>query len=205
MNLENAIMADDSTFREVIDFFDKLGIYDVVLPFLLVFTIVFAILDKTRVLGTEKIDNVDYPKKNLNAIVAFVIGFMVVASSQLVEAITDISANMVILLLLSVFFLLLVGSFFKEGEAVFLDDNWKKFFMVIMFVVLVLIFLQAIKTDDGDGDSWLEYAWDWMDEHWDSNAVASIILVLVIIFFMWLVVNPKEASSKKKIKKDENE
>ena len=43
-------------FREVIEFFDSIGLFDVVLPFLLVFTIVFAILEKTKVLGTEDIE-----------------------------------------------------------------------------------------------------------------------------------------------------
>ena len=59
-------MAEESVFRGVMTFFDKLGIYDVVLPFLLTFTIVFAILEKTKVLGTESIEGKSYSKKNLN-------------------------------------------------------------------------------------------------------------------------------------------
>ena len=51
----------------VIGFFQRIGIYDVVLPFLLTFTIVFAILEKTRVFGVEKIEGADYPRKNLNS------------------------------------------------------------------------------------------------------------------------------------------
>src|SRR3989339_539361 len=43
-----------SVFGESIQFLAKLGIYDVVLPFLLVFTIVFSLMEKTKVLGTEK-------------------------------------------------------------------------------------------------------------------------------------------------------
>ena len=66
-------MADTTGFRGVIVFLEKLGVYDVVLPFLLVFTIVFAILEKTRVLGTDDIDGKPWPKKNLNAVVAFVV------------------------------------------------------------------------------------------------------------------------------------
>ena len=38
-----------SAFRDVINFFGEIGLYDVVLPFLLVFAIVFAILEKTKV------------------------------------------------------------------------------------------------------------------------------------------------------------
>ena len=68
-----------SVFRESIEFLAKLGVYDVVLPFLLVFTIVFAILDKTKMLGVEKgKDDREYTKKNLNAMIAFVMGFFVV-------------------------------------------------------------------------------------------------------------------------------
>ena len=43
-----------SSFRETIIFFEELGVYDVILPFLLVFCIVFAILEKSKIFGTEK-------------------------------------------------------------------------------------------------------------------------------------------------------
>src|SRR3989344_5536976 len=111
-------------FRGVINFFDSVGLFDVVLPFLLVFTIVFAILEKTKVLGTEEIEGKKYTKKNLNAIASFVIAFLVVASSELVEIITTVSSNVVVVLFLAVLFLLLVGSFYKEGEPVFLEGGW---------------------------------------------------------------------------------
>src|SRR3990172_3434044 len=100
----------------VIQFFQDLGVYEVVLPFLLTFTIVYSILDRSRVLGVDVFDKVTYPKKNLNAMTSFVIAFLVVASAQLVEIITQVSSQMVILLLLVVFFLLLVGSFYEKGE-----------------------------------------------------------------------------------------
>ena len=47
-------MAEETAFRQVINVLVDLGVYDVILPFLLVFTIVFAILEKTKVLGLEK-------------------------------------------------------------------------------------------------------------------------------------------------------
>src|SRR3989344_2103770 len=104
-----------SSFREALGFLADIGVYDVVLPFVLVFVIVFAIFEKTRVFGTYTYqDGKEYPKKNLNSMVAFVIAFFVIASSQLVETITKISANVVVLLVGIVFFLLLAGSFHKE-------------------------------------------------------------------------------------------
>jgi mannitol-specific phosphotransferase system IIBC component len=192
-----------SNFRVAIEFFDKIGIYDVVLPFLLVFTIVFAILEKTKVFGTETVEDKEITKKNLNSMAAFVMAFLVVASSKLVETITEVSSQVVVLLLLSVFFLLLVGSFFKQDELpVFLKEGgWRTLFMLIMFVGIVGVFLAAIENDDGD--SWLEWGWEQVTNNFDSTAVASIILIIVIIVFMVYVVKGESSSSKKKEEKKE--
>ena len=179
-------------FREVIEFFDSIGLFDVVLPFLLVFTILFAILEKTKVLGTEDIEGKKYTKKNLNAIASFVIAFLVVASSQLVEIITKVSANAVIVLFLSVLFLLLVGSFHKEGEPIFLQGGWKVVFMIIAFVAIVGIFLDAIKGPDGR--TWLERVLDFTGSGGDELAGSIVLLAIIVLFIIYAVKEPsKEA------------
>jgi len=190
-------MAEETVFRGVIGFFADVGLYDVVLPFLLVFTIIFAILEKTKIFGVEEIEGRKFTKKNLNAMMAFVVAFFVVASSKLVQIITDVSANTVILLMLSVFFLLLVGSFYKEDSGVFLEGGWKVFFMFIMFIGIVIIFLNAITTKAGD--SWLEVFWNYLSGGTTSNAIGSIILIIVIILFMiYIVKEPKREVTKSK-------
>ncbi len=177
----------DSTFREMLTFFHDLGVYDVILPFLLVFAIVFAILEKTKVLGVEEIDNRKYTKKNLNSLVAFVIGFFVIASSRLVETITEVSANMVVLLMLIVFFLLLIGTFYKEGEMVALTEGpWRYIWMIIMFVGIVAIFLWGIKKEDGQ--PWLEWFWEYIRDNYESTAVASIIMMVIFIGILYFLV-----------------
>lgn len=188
-----------STFRGTLEFFDKIGIYDVILPFLLVFTIVFAILEKTRVFGTEEVDGKKLTKKNLDSMAAFVIAFLVVASSKLVAIVTKVSSQVVILLLLSIFFLLLVGSFYKEDEfPAALTGGWRYLFMGIMFIGIVGIFLHAIERDDGT--PWLDWAWDKLTNQWSSTSFASIILIIVLIAFMYYIVRG-EGSSKKEEKK----
>jgi hypothetical membrane protein len=181
-----------SAFRSVIEFFEEVGLYDVVLPFLLVFTIVFAILEKTRVFGTEKIDGNEYSKKNLNAVAAFVIGFFVIASSKLVEIITTVSSYTVLLLLLSVLFLLLVGSFMKEGEGGFLKGNWNYFFMILMFVGIVLIFIYAL--------GWWDRVWDFFRFQTGGEVVGSIILIVIIVLFIWYIT--KSEPHKETVKKE---
>ena len=145
------------------------------LPFLLVFSIVFAILEKTKVLGVEKVEGKEYTKKNLNAMVAFVVSFLVIASSRIVEIITTVSAQVVVLLMASVLFLLLVGSFFKEGAGVFLEGGWKVFFMWIMFIGILLIFMNAL--------GWLDNFWGWVNAGTGGNAVGSIVLLIIVILY----------------------
>lgn len=198
-------MAEDSVFVGAVNFLDKLGIYDVVLPFLLVFTIVYAILEKSRVFGTEKVGGEEVTKRNLNSMTAFVIAFLVVASTNLVSAISTATANMVLLLVLSFSFLLLVGSFMKPGdmkEGVFLEKPWNIIFMIIMFLGVIIIFLDALETSDPDfcpdstPCSWLEISWEFMEGNWDSAFVGSIILLVVIGAFIFWVTREEKGSKK---------
>ncbi len=186
-------MVAESPFRGIITFFGDLGIYDVILPFLLVFTIVFAVLEKTKLFGTEKVGDKEYSKKNLNSIVAFVAAFLVVASTRMVAAINESVANVVLLLLVSISFLLLIGSFYREGEAVALEGGWRTMFMIIMFIGVVLIFLQAIKIDNRGV---VQYAYDFLVANWHTNFTASVIfIVFVVIFIAWVTYSPKEPKS----------
>ncbi len=177
-----------SQFRDIIDFFDNIGVFDVVLPFLLIFTVVFALLERTKVFGVEKVEGKDYTKKNLNASAAFVIAFLVVASSELVEVITKVSSQFVVLLFLIVLFLLLVGSFFKEEpHGVFLEGGWRTTFMLIVFVGLVFIFLDALNLTDK--------VFSFLKGTDKGEIVGSVLLLIVIVLFIAYVTQEKKGSS----------
>ena len=180
-------------FRGVLDFFNKIGLFDVVLPFLLVFTVVFAILEKTKVLGTEKIEGHEYTKKNLNAIASFVIAFLVIAAKELVAIINETVAKAVIVLFFSVLFLLLVGSFHKEGEPMYLKGAWKVTFEIIVFLAISGIFLDAIKTSDGR--TWLQRLGDFTGSGSDELAGSIILLAIIVLFIVFAVKEPAKSGS----------
>ncbi len=173
-------MVEQSSFRGVIEFLGKIGVYDVILPFLLVFTIVFAILEKTKILGTEKIGGNEVTKKNLNSMVALSIAFLVIASTKLVGIVNEVMANVVLLLILAICFLLLVGVFFGSKEFTLEKyPNWIKFFMVLMFIGIVLIFLNAL--------DWLQYVFSIITE-WDAQWAVTAVFLIIILGFMWYIV-----------------
>ncbi len=80
-------------FENVLREWYEFGLLDVIIPFVLVFTIVYAILQKTRVLGSTKDGK---PKNNINAMLAFVVGFTVIATLQIVNVITILSQYFVL-------------------------------------------------------------------------------------------------------------
>ncbi len=183
-------MAEPSVFRNAIDFLAELGIYDVVLPFLLIFAIVFAVLEKTKIFGTEKVEGVEYTRKNVNAIVAFVAALLVVASAKMVAAINITVARLLIILVLAIMFLLLYGTFFGEKQDLFEDLKSKRgLFFIIMFAGVILIFLDSLTRSDGK--SYLRYFYEQVRYNFTSTTVATIIFLLIILsFIFWLVKSP---------------
>ncbi|MEM2139356.1 MAG: hypothetical protein QXM96_04360 [Candidatus Woesearchaeota archaeon] len=186
-----------SPFKTGIEFLDRLGVYEILLPFLLVFTLVYAILEKSRVLGVEKIGDEYLPKKNLNAMFAFVTAFLVVASSRLVATINEAVANMTILMLLGVCFLILLGVFHTGNEEMKLNDTYKNIFTIISFIGIILIFLHALKTNDGT--PWLYYGWGFLVSNLDTGVVGAAILTIIVVGLMGYIVSDqkKPAETKK--------
>jgi len=191
-------MATEGGFYGVIEFMGKIGVYDIILPFLLVFTIVFAILEKTKILGVDKIESKEYTKKNLNAMVAFISAFLVIASTQLVGVISEVISNVVLLLILAVCFLLLVGVFFTDKQFSLEEyPGWIKFFMILMFIGIVVIFLNAL--------DWLKYLLV-VFTFWDADWAASIIFLVIILLFLWYIVrDPKDKEGKKEKKESKKD
>jgi len=175
-----------STFRGALVFFDQLGVYDVVLPFLLIFTLVFAMLEKTKIFGMEERDGVKQSRKNLNAMIAFCTAFLVVASSQLVALINMTIAKSMVLLVAAVLFMILVGSFSKDEE-LFLKGGWSKAFMWIMFLGLALILLYNL--------GWMQFAWNYAQANLNGPIVGSFGLLIVVIGFMFWVTSSSSSKS----------
>ncbi len=172
---------------KAVQFFKDFGLFDIVLPFLLVFAIVYAVLDKTRILGQYTYKGESYPNKNLNAVVAFVVAMLVVAAANIVGVINEALPNIVLLLVVLVSLLLLVGVFFKTGE-LDLGTTHKTtvgIFIGLISIGVLLIFLGAIRNEDGK--SWLEWVFNWIIEQWQGPIFASILIfILAIATIVWL-------------------
>jgi hypothetical protein len=189
-----------TAFGGALAFLTRLGVFETVLPFLLVFTLVFAFLEKTKVFGVEKyrsdVDNVvyDVPKKNLNSMAAFCIAFFVVASAQLVALVSEVTSKVVLLIILVFCFTLTIGAFQKEQKEGFaLNKTWTVVFEIIVFVGIALIFLNAL--------GWLDDIFNWLNGVWGSEATASLVMVLLLIGLMVFITRDKKPGNSKDAEK----
>ena len=168
-----------------IAFLDSIGFFDVVLPFLLVFTLVYGILEKTKLLGTED----KKPKKNLNAMIAFTIAFFVVAASNIVTAIKTSLPWVMLILVIFISLLLLTGIFAKDEEFELFSKYPKFKNWVLGFVVLevVAIFLSAF--------NYLQPLLDYVQGGAGSNVGSAVVLLLVVGAAMWFIIGNKSEES----------
>ena len=182
-----------SALQGAIEFFREFGLFDVVLPFILVFTLIFAILEKTMILGVEK---EGVPKKNLDAMVAFVVALLVVAASNIVGAINAALPQVVLLVVISISFLLLLGVFWKTGESDFMKDHRLLYWPFVGFFLLAIIWIFFGVFEKTPGYSYRTYFLDYVMYNWSGSVFTSLIfLVVVIAVIAYVVKGPSGGES----------
>jgi len=88
---------------EIVTTFESIGVFDIALPFLLVFTITFGILQKIQLFGTNK--------KNIDLIVSLVLAFLAIRNLFFIDMLNRFLPNVAMLLIIILMFLLFLGTF----------------------------------------------------------------------------------------------
>lgn len=178
-----------------IQFLEDFGFFDIILPFLLVFTLIYAILEKTKILGTEKVGDKEVPRRNINSMAAFATAMMVVAAGQVVDIMRHALPMIILVLVAIISFMMLAGSLMGSKEFSFeKETRWKVFLTITLFISVILIFLGVIKHKSGE--TWLSIIWEYIKVNWTSGPLISSVLFLgVILLVMWYVMKPSGGKS----------
>ncbi|MBL7100453.1 MAG: hypothetical protein ISS23_00695 [Nanoarchaeota archaeon] len=157
--------------KEAIRFMEEYGLYDVLIPFLLVFTIIFATLDKIKIFGKES--------RRYNALIALSIALMFIAATNLVEALNKYLPIIGLVLAAFLGLMLMLGMFgVKEG------GPGQKFFWIIAGGVALAIGLTYLPRMGGILGNLFE----------PLKEYSTIIIVLAILIglIIWLTRGEKE-------------
>jgi hypothetical protein len=156
------------TLFQLLSDWENIGFFHVALPFLLIFTLIFAVLQKTKILGTGS--------KNFNAIVAFIIGALAVRNQDIVFLIQRFLPNISMFVVIALMFLLLVGIFGGDQFSGF-AGGW-----MLAAAIISFIFVGWALTADSF------FAPPWLQDLFFLQDVGSLTLIGATALVIWLVV-----------------
>jgi hypothetical protein len=164
------------TFPGFLQTLESYGLLDALLPFLLIFTIIFAILQKTKFLGEEK--------KNFNVVIAMVIALIVVLphvtntyppDGDVVDIINRAIPNISIIIIAIVMLLVLVGIWGTEVN--WAGSSLSGFIALASFIGIIYVF--------GVAAGWFQTRWfRWLG---DSDTQAAVLIILVFGVLIWYI------------------
>lgn len=169
---------------------EQAGILDVILPFILVFTIVFAVLQKTKILGDEN----GKPRKNFNAVIALVMGMAVVIphvigsypdGADVVVIINNALPNVSVILVAVIMLLLIMGVF--GGDVNIAGSSLSGWAVLFSIIATIVIFANAAE--------WFMLP-DWLSFLEDPETQALVIVILVFALIIWFITKedkPKDS------------
>ena len=150
---------------------ERWGLVDVLLPFLLIFTIIFAVLEKTHILGSDK--------RNLNAVLALIISLTVIvphatgnypAGYDPVDIINAALPSVSILVVAIIMLLIMIGLF--AHDKVLLGLTMPGWITLISIIVIIIIF--------GSAAGWYAHGFNaWLENIFGSDALAIVIMLIV--------------------------
>ena len=149
---------------------------ELILPFLLVFALIFAILEKTKLFGDDK--------KQVNAIIAFVVGLIFVSFSKAVGIATQIIGLMALIAIILLVFMLLYG--FASGT----DLKAEKWMKITFGVLVGIALIVALLIFSG----YWSYVVNAFKGESGSSFAANVVFIAIIIAAIAIVMKSGKSS-----------
>ncbi len=171
-------------FVDFVVYLERIGVADVLFPFILVFVLIFAILQKTKILGNAA--------KKYNVVVAIVLGATVVLphiignGPDIVPVINKALPNISVVIVAIIMFLILLGAFGVQFNIV-----GKKMggLIVILGIALVVYVFGAAA-----GWGWRIPDWLWFLR--DPETVTFLIIIIVFGLIIMYITKEEDQAGK---------
>lgn len=159
------------------------GVFSYMLPFLLIFAVVFGLLSKLNIFGTAQ----DSKKgKPINAIISIAVALMALQFDFVSSFFAELFPRMGVALSIILLFMVLGGLFVPTNK----ENNW--FLVVLTVVIFIVIGAVILKSLGAVG--WLSDV-PWLANIW--NQYGSIIIFGVIIIAVIIITTMEKKSPDK--------
>ena len=153
--------------RGVFSYWESAGVFEIFLPFILVFSIVFAVLENVKIFGEGN-------KKGINAIIALSLAILVANNVYIRELLHRFLPNVAFFMVLILVVIMLVST--MSGQAKFLGTQYTTWGLVISILFVIWSLLA-----DNVGDLYnLPY---WLDWGMYIDVQTQAVLLAIAVFF----------------------
>lgn len=161
------------------------GFYEFVLPFFLVFTIVFGILEKTKIFG--EVDN--RPRSNLNVVLAIILALTILLNTDIIFLLNNTLPKLSFFIVIAVLVMLLVALFHtpEEGKNISVPLTWAT-------LLAIGAVLWSLATSYYGEELW-PY-WIYLDD----STISFIFFLVLFGIIVYIVTGPHERKNKKEYK-----
>ena|SRR3989344_1222582 len=157
-------------------------VVETILPFLLIFTIVFAILEKSKILGDGK--------RQIDAIVALAIGLLFIAFGSATDIVVRMIPILGIALVVILIFMILFGSLYNGKEEFKLHKYLK---LAIAILIGIVVAITVLILTGG-----LDYVTAFLYGDNTGLLINGFFIIVVVVAIIAVVVGGKEKKDDKK-------
>lgn len=167
---------------------DSIGLVDIMLPFLLIFTLVFAVLEKSKIFGAEG------EKRNIHIVIAIILGLMVViphvtgsypVGYDVVNIMNQALPAISLVIVAVVMLLLLIGVW--GGQAKWTQGSLATWIFFVSLIIVVWAFGAAAGRFPG---------WDWLQSLFGSDTISIVIIIIVFALIIAFITGGNKGELK---------
>ena len=154
------VTAGYGDITSVLNAWEQMGVFSYVIPFLLIFALVFGILTKSDIMGGNK---------SVNAIIALSIGLLALQFDMVSTFFGTIFPRFAVGLSVFLVLILLAGLFYKDA-----DGGQKSTFFVIGIIIAIAVIIWSLAN-------WDTYAGNYMIGGWIYENFWTLIIGLIVV------------------------
>lgn len=170
----------EGSYVELFRVLESYGLRDALLPFLLIFLVIFSVVQKTHIFGADK--------RNINAVFALIVAALTVIphitgtyppGADVIVIMNEALPNVSLVAIAVIMAVFLIGLF--GGESKWLGGSLSGLIAVISFGVIIYFF-------GASAGWWNDFTtkWDWFD----TNTKSLIIIIVVFGLLIGWIMRP---------------
>lgn len=166
------------TLYDLIGQWNSAGLFDIMLPFLLIFAVIFGILTASNILGKNR---------GIHLVIALAIALLAIRIPLVSVFFSAIFPKLGIGLAIMLTVLILIG-LFAYGQDGSLGAGWKIGLGIAGAVLAIIIVLMSFDNFDWFGSFFWQQYW---------GVIIGLVLLAILIIAIFVMAKPKEGSSGK--------